>query len=471
MPATLQPINKFACTYKGCPASFDTKEKMKSHKRRSDEHDYCHKCDEDFESYDDLARHKAFRPDKHGKACRVCGEEFKCTSGLRRHIELSHKVKQNLACLGCGAEFPRPSLFIEHLEFQFMGHVVHKNLITELLKGGPAFNRFMQKISKFDAALDYEEEGGVGLEDVLEEDEDEAKEVDFKAIEPECPDVEEVPYVGHYPPLPSQGKAVSGTTHLASDFCRMSLGGTESETIVGSTGDLDISAAPMLTSKQQAKPWTGRDAAKELFPQAKPTPQPPKEYTIESHDQQMENQHGINIMNTRFWDPLSGEWNPERFYNGVIQRYFCPFVCEQNFEEAREMRQHILVSHRVTRVKCPYCLKYFDSVTALMCHCESRGSKCMINKTEDFNIFLDKLTGGFLSVEEKIRPDHLENETKMIANPDTGRMEPYTPPTATYLKFSATKPVDWREPEKVAAQIGGGSAAGTFNYKNQLSRW
>ena len=135
------------------------------------------------------------------------------------------------------------------------------------------------------------------------------------------------------------------------------------------------------------------------------------------------------------------------------------------------MRHHILTSHRITRVKCPYCLKYFDSVTALMCHCESRGSKCMINKTEDFNIFLDKLTGGFLSVEEKVRPDHLENETKMVMNPERGRLEPYTPPTATYLKFSSTKPVDWAEPKRIAAQIGGGSASGTFNYNNQRSRW
>ena len=79
---------------------------------------------------------------------------------------------------------------------------------------------------------------------------------------------------------------------------------------------------------RDAKPWTGRDAARELFPQAKPTPQPFKKYTIESHDQQMKHENGINIMTTRFWDPLSGEWNAERFYNGVIQRYFCPFVCE-----------------------------------------------------------------------------------------------------------------------------------------------
>jgi hypothetical protein len=88
MPATLEPIKTFACTFAGCAASFDTEKKLIGHKRDSDEHDYCSKCFLDFESYEDLARHKAFTPDKHGKACRICGEEFKSVSGLKRHTEL-----------------------------------------------------------------------------------------------------------------------------------------------------------------------------------------------------------------------------------------------------------------------------------------------------------------------------------------------------------------------------------------------
>lgn len=88
MVAALEPIKAFQCTFDGCVASFDTQKKLISHKKNSDEHDYCAKCDRDFDSYDDLARHKAFAPDKHEKACRICGEEFKSTSGLRRHIEL-----------------------------------------------------------------------------------------------------------------------------------------------------------------------------------------------------------------------------------------------------------------------------------------------------------------------------------------------------------------------------------------------
>lgn len=135
------------------------------------------------------------------------------------------------------------------------------------------------------------------------------------------------------------------------------------------------------------------------------------------------------------------------------------------------MKDHIILEHRITRMKCPSCLKYFKSVTALMAHCESHSTRCQINKADDFNIFLDKMTGGFLSVREKTRPDHMHNPTVMITNPDTGRPETYTPPTANYLQYSSSRPIDWKEPKKVAEQIGGGPTAGVFEYKSGLAKW
>jgi hypothetical protein len=106
-------------------------------------------------------------------------------------------------------------------------------------------------------------------------------------------------------------------------------------------------------------------------------------------------------------------------------------------------------------MKCPTCLKYFKSATALMAHCESRGAKCQINKATDFNIFLDRISGGFLGVEEKIRPDHLNNPTVLLHDSATGHMERYKPPVATYLQYVVTKPPDWKEPARGGVQIGG----------------
>jgi hypothetical protein len=139
------------------------------------------------------------------------------------------------------------------------------------------------------------------------------------------------------------------------------------------------------------------------------------------------------------------------------------------FSSAQEMNEHILATHRVSRIKCPSCLKYYKSVTALIGHCEARGSKCTVSKADDFNIFLDKVTGGFISVEEKTRPEFLHNPAVLIKDPETLRIEMYTPPTASYLQYTSSKPIDWKEPEKVAGQIGVGGDA--FNYKGSLRRW
>ena len=105
-------------------------------------------------------------------------------------------------------------------------------------------------------------------------------------------------------------------------------------------------------------------------------------------------------------------------------------------------------------MKCPKCLKNFKSCTALMSHCESRGSKCTINKADDFNVFLDRLTGGFLGVKEETRPEFLQNPSVVVTNPLTGRVERYTPPVASYLQYAVTRPVDYKQPVETT-RIGG----------------
>ncbi len=381
-----------------------------------------------------------------------------------------------MTCIGCHKSFYRACLFIEHLEFgycdvisasQFQGHVVHKHLVTALLKDGNAYARFQAKQAKFEAAHgDFEEEGGVCLDDPLGEDE-EIDGVQFAAIQPEVSDTSPLLAAAvPYPPLPSQAQASRfNIAEIASTIDAMSIrDDDETSTIVGSDSCAPQSAhgssmdASSTSTGRQLKVWAdrnGKSASSTLFPNAKSTPAT-KEFSIAAHDQQMEQEHGVNIMKTRFWDPQSPDWNPERFYDSVISRYNCPFVCEVTSVSPAELNQHINKDHRLTRQKCPSCLKYFRSATALMSHCESRGAKCQINKADNFNIFLDRLSGGFLSVNEKIRPDHLNNPTLMITDQDTGRVERYKPPVASYLQYMVTKPPDWKEPTKTGVQIGFG---------------
>ncbi|KAH7380369.1 hypothetical protein DE146DRAFT_625149 [Phaeosphaeria sp. MPI-PUGE-AT-0046c] len=479
MPAPLEPLRAIKCTYADCYESFDTEAAMKRHKKYSDEHDYCHKCDVDCATFEDLAYHKITAPDEHGQACRVCGDEFKSISGLKRHIELNHKVDQQLTCIGCHKSFYRACLFVEHLEFghcdvitasQFQGHIIHKLLLTELLQNNEALARFYEKQAKYEAAMDYEEEGGITLEDEIFDDE-ELEEVKYKAIKPEDTPLAtpaSTAVAEPFPALPAQRIGSSpGSLDVSSALGGMSLNsGSGTTTVVGST---IVSSPPPLifhnigepmrqtstipgssttSSTRQSKVWGSRDgkaASRVLFPEAKPTPAP-AEFSIAAYDDRMEQSHGFNIMKTRFWDPTSNDFNPDRFYNAIVNTYSCPFTCEQTFPHPHDLSNHILEVHRITRMKCPMCLKYFKSATALMAHCEARGSRCDINKADDYNLFLDRISGGFLGVEEKIRPDHLNNPSILVTNEDTGRIEPYHPPVAKYLQYMVTKPPDWKEP-------------------------
>ncbi|OSS51762.1 hypothetical protein B5807_03370 [Epicoccum nigrum] len=465
MPAIADP-DRVKCTFPDCDLHFNTVKDMKRHKKNDDDHDYCDKCDEDFESYDDLAQHKVIRPDMHDKACRVCGQEFKSTSGLRRHIELSHKVNQKLACIGCGDTFHRACLLIEHLEYgyckvisapQFQGHVIHKHLITQLLKDGNAYARFQAKQAKFEAAHDFEDEGGITLNDQLKKDE-EINDVKFAAIEPDVSNMPSPDRHSPYPPLPSQARAsysnvdkvisTIGTISISSKDSANTITAVESPTYPSTGGNSKYAGS--TASGRQLKVWGERDgksASSALFPKAKPTPVN-KEFSIAAHDEQMERDHGINIMRTRFWDPQSPDWNPERFYDSVVSKYNCPFVCERAYPTIADLVIHIGEDHRMVRSKCPLCLKYFDSSTALMSHCENRGGRCQVNKSDNFGIFIDRISGGFLAVKEEIRPDHLNNPSVMIINSATGRVEPYTPPRASYLQYKVTTPPDWKEPTK-----------------------
>ena len=244
-------------------------------------------------------------------------------------------MDQKLKCVGCHETFYRACLLIEHLEFghcsvitssQFQGHIVHKHLVAELLKDPAAYNRLQQKTSKYEAAHGDYEEGGVALEEPFDGMK-RNKQVNFKAIQPEVPDTPlPPPVVELYPRFPARSQTSSSVaSDIISTFGRVSLS-AHSNTAIESGTESTNSAS----TARQSKVWgsrSGKSTSSVLFPNAKPTPAP-SEFSIAAHDDRMEKQHGINIMRTRFWDPMSPDWNPERFFDSIINKYHCPFVCE-----------------------------------------------------------------------------------------------------------------------------------------------
>jgi hypothetical protein len=217
-----------------------------------------------------------------------------------------------------------------------------------LLQGGATYERFQQKQAKYEAALDCEEEGGVNILD-----DDVFDEVEFEAIKPDTPPDTplSITNAGPFPPLPSQMQSGSSVqSDLASTLGSMSLsGGLDTSTVVNSpvispvtaslhansvqstaAHETSIAGSTTAASSQQRKVWgsrEGKSTSSVLFPGAKPTPVP-SEFSIAAHDDAMEQAHGLNIMRTRFWDPMSSDFNPDRFYDAILNKYYCPFVCE-----------------------------------------------------------------------------------------------------------------------------------------------
>jgi hypothetical protein len=225
-------------------------------------------------------------------------------------------------------------------------------LVTQLLAGGDTYERFQHKQAKFEASLDCEEGGGVSLLD----DGDTFNEVDYEAIKPDT--VLETPLsvvnAGPYPPLPSQMasvKSIESDLHLASSLGGLSLHeDSEISTAVNSpllspvaaafppsSGHSDAAHESFTTgstnasgSSHQPKVWgsrKGKTASSTLFPDAQLTPGS-AEFSIAAHDDAIEQAYGLNIMRNRFWDPLSSDFNAERFYDAIVNKYHCPFVCE-----------------------------------------------------------------------------------------------------------------------------------------------
>lgn len=180
----------------------------------------------------------------------------------------------------------------------------------------------MQKISKFDAAVDTEEEGGINL---LDQADDEVQNVTYPALKAEVLESSAGLYqnLEPYPPLPAKVMTSGDGSELTSRLQKVSLGGQSPSAAASTTMDVQSSSP----ATRAVKAWGNGDAASTLFPNA-PSTHAVSEWSVEGHDRLMEKEQGINIFNTRFWDPQSPDWNPERFYDSVLNKYYCPFVCE-----------------------------------------------------------------------------------------------------------------------------------------------
>lgn len=298
-------------------------------------------------------------------------------------MEQTHPADQHVKCPGCPAIFTRAGNLLAHFENnqckgitrrEFLGHVQHKHVNKEIMKGPDAFVQNLQinqltseKPGLIAAASEAQdtEEGGINL---LEGDD----EYQRRGIQPLQAEVnliemnERLPLDQsnreRWPRLPesnsskllepmkklsmmssvngneSAAGSVHGSQMSASEFASQitsrrggnkvyteSLTSPHSPNVSAFMSDEDDTAS-LASSNNAFGAWNAGRSSQVLFKGAKPTP-PTADWdrVLKKRQEEAQASSTKNILHSRFWDPSSKEFDSSIFKNGLTQQYHCPF--------------------------------------------------------------------------------------------------------------------------------------------------
>jgi len=353
-----------------------------------------------------------------------------------------HQALQSINCPGCNNIFVKAALMIGHLErgyckeiptWEFRGHIQQKYIQKEVWKNPEAFT-FMATVpppvaprDEPAAPTETESEGGVPVPLLDEEDEQQhggqaplQAEVELM----ELSNGKRAPLtranLETWPRLPGQKKAMDMTKHLlklslnsdaydsteemSNSDVTSRRGGvkihTESYPSLQSpptqsyrspttedTSDGESSSGRTAHSDEVLKhppAWQTLQTSRALFGKAKATP--PNEVTRSILKKREDETRPMNPLTARWWEPGSKDYNPDFYFNKVVQKYCCPFPdCGGVlFGSPYDIDAHFMDIHARTNFRCPSCSKLFRCAEGLVAHCESNGN-CPIQKHDDFD--------------------------------------------------------------------------------------
>lgn len=328
---------------------------------------------------------------------------------------------------------------------------------------------------------DTDSTGGVALDsisgiggDLLDDDGNKAKvtmnplesEVGGSVMEPLQPDLKprpaNAPRLGErWPTLPTHKRNTSTATDLGSSLGGISISGSSGGAHLPTSGPPSARIPSPPSSASTSKPpqngsatastrtgsnaWVESSTASEvLFKGAQKTPITNEwEAALRAKDQEYERANSSNMLMQRYWDPTHKDYDPERFYNPVIEMYVCPLPqCEESYPEPFMLEYHINNIHGISQRRCPHCLKLFKSVTALVAHCEAPTSHCGISRSNRYGEAIDQFSGGFLGAKDARRPDITDEERKDRMG-DDAKVVSGSGYKINMIKYESTLPIDW----------------------------
>ncbi|EAW14507.1 putative C2H2 finger domain protein [Aspergillus clavatus NRRL 1] len=359
---------KTRCTFPNCPRLFDSVEEMKRHKRFTPEHEYCSRCDEDFQDEQRLLIHK-IKSNKH-IVCPICGIDFRSEGGRDVHIRQNHRAEQNLECYGCKAHFKSASSMMRHIEDDECPGITRARLLQEKSKKliikqalkvgegspmpiipGPSDNDDIDGGVKVDPnPLEYDNREAMAHQPKLGEHDPTASVSAMLALK-------------HWPQPPGRARAAVGAVPV----------------------ELMAFSELAIVNGTRAQGWKGKEPLR----------------AIQESAEQEENQGHRPFGVAATFDAgqtlrtLQSNWDATNFFNSYSGEYVCP--CGARFNTMKEFEEHMIMKSQGGRgMQCPGCQKFFKTTAALVAHCESASTRCYINDNHQFGQIIDEMTGGLI---------------------------------------------------------------------------
>ncbi|KAK2608727.1 hypothetical protein QQS21_002716 [Conoideocrella luteorostrata] len=323
---------------------------------------FCKPCKRQFPNWESLLKHKAYKR-KTGSEdhihCEFCGQDFKTEASLFHHVQQSHSESQNLRCPGCRhGPFARLSSLMEHIETGACIRV-DSTTLDDLREKKLAFTINLEALTKEAVKNNY-----------------------AQFVSPKS--------AGGPSPRHLWGDAEKSSYALVDDgspgLCKKSANLTKT------TGD----EGGGETRYEIGTAWKGKEnLLSDALPGARPMPSLPESATRPSE------QTAVRLMDPD--DPDNPSFNAARYYSDIIQQFVCPKDrCGKVFKTRGGLIGHLRSpAHGDITYRCPCCLKIFKSLTAITSHAESSSVHCRIREMDGYEAYLDQLTAGIVSIENR----------------------------------------------------------------------
>ncbi|PNP53514.1 hypothetical protein THARTR1_06208 [Trichoderma harzianum] len=362
---------------------------------------FCKHCQKPFSVWERLVEHKKAKRNENKEDhihCKFCGRDFHTLEGEMKHMQVEHPLEQNLDCPGCGqGPFKRLGSLMSHIERGFCTRI-DSDLLDELREEKLEFPRRLEQLTKESIKGNYMKylpspNANMSISGWTVEREPPS----FKMVPEEFPDLSTTVVDRTQPP--------SVTTAVESEP------GKDNRTTDKKTtqGQLKLpfrlanktEMAPISSSEKKAQDSgrlplqllsdTNRNNNNNIeAPSSVQRPQPAFKSGVTTVVA------GIDLD-----DPNNPAFNVARYKCPITEKWNCPKrPCGKTFKTAKALIGHLRSPvHGNKTYRCPCCLKIFKTLAGITSHAETRGSRCRIQDTVHYEIFMGQLTAGIVDIE------------------------------------------------------------------------